>query len=147
VFDHCTIHSKNGGYVTAARTAPEQKFGYVFLDCTLTGDEPPVPTYLGRPWQWDRGRRAAVAFIRCKMGPHIRAEGWNPWDRPNNKNVHPEETTRYSEFGSTDLAGKPLDLSKRVRWAHQLTADEAAQYTIETVLGGDDHWQPAAAAR
>ena len=92
VFDHCTIHSKNGGYVTAARTKPEQKYGYVFLDCTLSGEG--APAYLGRPWQWDRGRKAAVAFIRTKMGPHIRPEGWNQWDRPKNPNTDPASNTR-----------------------------------------------------
>jgi pectinesterase len=137
VFEKCTIHSKNGGYVTAARTPPEQKFGYVFLDCTLTGD--PVPTYLGRPWQWDRGRRAHVAFIRCKMGPHVRPEGWNQWDRPNNPNTRPAENTRYFEFVSTDLEGKPLDVSKRVPWSHQLTEEQAAAYTLKNVLAD---WSP-----
>jgi pectinesterase len=142
VFDHCTIKSKNGGYVTAARTSPDQKFGYVFLDCTLVGDGKPVPTYLGRPWQWDRGRRAAVAFIRCKMGPHIGPEGWNKWDLKNNPNTQPAQTTRYSEFASTDLDGKPLDVSKRAEWAKQLTPEQAAQYTVKNVLGGDDTWDP-----
>lgn len=137
VFDHCTIHSKNGGYVTAARTVPEQPYGYVFLDCTLTGEG--AKALLGRPWQWDRGKKAAVAFIRCKMGPHIGPEGWNPWAK---ENVHPEETTRYSEYGSMTLDGQPLDVSKRVPWAHQLSADEAKEYTVTNVLGGKDHWDP-----
>jgi pectinesterase len=141
VFDHCTIRSKNGGYVTAARTPPGRPFGYVFLDCTLSGDA--APTYLGRPWQWDRGSNAAVAFIRTKIGSHIRAEGWNQWDRPDKPNTHPESVTRYSEFGSMDLDGKPLDVSGRVKWSRQLTADEAAKYTVANVLGGDG-WNPSA---
>ena len=29
---------KNGGYVTAASTPKESAFGYVFLDCKLTGE-------------------------------------------------------------------------------------------------------------
>ena len=57
--------------MSAARTEPSQKYGFVFLDCTLTGDGD-AQAYLGRPWQWDRGRKAAVAFVRTKMGPHIR---------------------------------------------------------------------------
>jgi pectinesterase len=142
VFDHCTIHSKNGGYVTAARTLPDTKYGYIFLDCILTGDPKPVPTYLGRPWQWDRGHHAMVTFIRCKMGRHIRPEGWNPWDRPTGKNEHPEQTTRYSEFDSMDLDGKPLDVSKRVSWSHQLTVGQAAEYTVQNVLKGTDGWDP-----
>lgn len=141
VFDRCTIKSKNGGYVTAARTKPETKYGYVFLDCKLISDDK-QPTYLGRPWQWDRGRVASVTFIRTAMGEHIRPEGWNQWDRPNNPNTTPEKNTRYAEFASTDLPGKPLDVSQRVAWSKQLTEDEAQQFTVENVLGGADHWNP-----
>ena len=74
VFDRCKIKSKNGGYITAARTLPERPFGYVFLDCKSFSDDN-TPTYLGRTWQWDRGRHASVAFIRCAMGDHIRPGG------------------------------------------------------------------------
>ncbi len=137
VFDHCEIHSKNGGYVTAARTTPEQTFGYVFLDCTLTGDG--ASALLGRPWQWDRGSNAAVAFIRCRMGPHIGAAGWSPWDP---KNDHPENNTRYREYRSTDLEGKPLDVSGRVKWATQLSDEDAKDFAIENVLRGEDNWKP-----
>ncbi len=38
VFDHCEIHSKNGGHITAASTPQENPFGFVFLDCKLTAD-------------------------------------------------------------------------------------------------------------
>ena len=81
-----------------------------------------------------------VAFIRTKMGPHIRSEGWHPWNVKDN--VHPEQNTRYSEFASTDLDGKPLDVSKRVAWSHQLSGDEAAQFTVQKILAGEDHWNP-----
>jgi pectinesterase len=138
VFDRCTIRSKNGGWVTAARTLPEQKFGFVFLDCDLIGEG--APAFLGRPWQYDRGRMAAVAFIRCKMGPHVRPEGWHPWHA--DRNLEPGKTSRYSEFESRDADGKPLDVSKRVTWSKQLTADEARGYTVENILSGADGWKP-----
>ena len=38
IFDRCEIHSKNGGYVTAANTPQDHPFGFVFLHCKLTGD-------------------------------------------------------------------------------------------------------------
>ena len=140
VFDHCTIRSKNGGWVTAARTLPETPFGYVFLDCTLVGDVGAKLTHLGRPWQWDRGRMAAVAFIRCVMGPHIAPDGWDPWSAE--KNTEPGQHARYSEFGSLAPDGKPIDVSQRVSWSKQLTADEAAAYTVKNVLAGADGWTP-----
>lgn len=145
VFDACTIHTRKGGFITAARTLPQSSFGFVFLDCTITGDATgdPKPSFLGRPWQWDRGSRAAVAFIRCRMDPaRIRPEGWDPWHRPNQPNQQPGAVTRFHEFASTDLEGRPLDVSRRVSWSHQLSPDDAATYTVETVLAGEDGWQP-----
>jgi pectinesterase len=148
VFDHCEIHSKNGGYVTAASTPQEHPFGLVFLDCKLTGDDVPWSpattnpattmkaakpnklAYLGRPWR----PYAAVAYIRCEMGDHIRPAGWHNWGKASN-----EKTARYSEFESTGPGGKA---DQRVAWAKQLTSEEAAAYTVANVLGGSDHWDP-----
>lgn len=144
VFDRCIIQSKNGGYVTAASTPKDRPFGFVFLDCKLTGDPTPwdipagqaqfektdVKTYLGRPWRPD----ACVAFVNCEVGAHIRAEGWHNWGNPTN-----ELTARYSEFNNTGPGANP---SARVKWARQLTADEAKSFTVENILGGADGWSP-----
>lgn len=141
VFDHCTILSVARGHITAANTEPSTKTGYVFLNCTLKADDGvrAGSVDLGRPWQWDRGRNASVSFIDTKMGPQISAAGWNPWSK---SNTNPASHARYSEFGSMNLEGQPLDISGRVAWAHQLTAQEAARYTIANVLGGADSWDP-----
>lgn len=148
VFDHCHLHSKNGGYITAASTPKDAEFGYVFLDCNLTGDDTPwLPpptsapstqprqpdkrTFLGRPWR----PHAAVAFLRCQLGDHIRPEGWDNWRNPNN-----EKTARYAEYKNTGPGANP---AFRVPWSRQLTDEEAARYTIANVLKGTDGWNPA----
>lgn len=41
VFDHCEIQSKHGGYITAASTPEAHPFGFVFMNCKLTGDPKP----------------------------------------------------------------------------------------------------------
>jgi pectinesterase len=121
VFERCQIHSKNGGYVTAAATPKESRFGFAFLDCKLTG-EGDQPAYLGRPWR----DNAAVAFVRCEIGSHIRPEGWNNWSKPER-----EKTARFAEYKCT---GPGADRSKRVPWSRELTDAEAAEYTAENVL-------------
>ena len=69
------------------------------------------------------------------MGPHIRPEGWFNWKNPEN-----EKTARYAEYGNT---GPGSDTSKRVAWAHQLTADEACPIRLVTnILRGSDGWVP-----
>jgi pectinesterase len=128
VFENCTIHSKNGGYVTAASTAPDQPFGFVFIRCKLTGEG--APAYLGRPWR----PHASVTFINCEMGDHIRPEGWHNWGKVEN-----ERTARYAEYRSSGPGGDP---KSRVPWSRQLTDDEASRITVQSVLSGDDGWDP-----
>jgi pectinesterase len=128
VFENCHIHSKNGGYVTAASTPQERPFGFVFINCKLTGEG--EKAFLGRPWK----PYAAVAFIKCELGDHIRPEGWDNWRNPEN-----EKTARYVEYKNT---GPGADRSRRVAWSRELTDDEAAAYTVSNILGGADGWDP-----
>lgn len=143
VFDHCEIKSKNGGYVTAASTSPDKPFGFVFLDCKLTGDpspwadpagtkpsKKPPQAYLGRPWR----PTGSVVFVNCQMDGHIRPEGWNNWGKPEN-----EQTARYSEYKSKGPGANP---DKRVPWSKQLGKTEGEKITVEAVLSGNDHWKP-----
>lgn len=133
VFEDCAIHSKNGGYITAASTPEEREFGLVFLRCRLTGDpapwdpegKPGMATYLGRPWR----PHAQVAFIECEMDAHIRPEGWHNWGNPGN-----EKTARYFEYNCT---GPGAATGGRVPWARQLTDMEARAYTAKNILHTD----------
>jgi pectinesterase len=124
VFDHCTVFCKRpGGYVTAASTLERTAYGFVFLDCRITGDAPEGSFYLGRPWRpW-----AKTVFIRCYLDKQIKKEGWHNWDKPD-----AETTAYYAEHASV---GPGADSTARVPWAHTLTAAEAAAYTVETILG------------
>lgn len=131
-FDRCTIHCLKNGYITAASTPDTQRFGFVFRDCKLTGDEG-VLTYLGRPWR----DYSATAFINCEMTSVVRPEGWHNWDQPIR-----EYTSRYCEFGSK---GEGAQLDKRVRWSKELTEKSAEVFSIKHVLGGYDGWDPSEA--
>jgi pectinesterase len=143
VFERCTVVSMGAGYVTAANTRPDTPLGFVFLDCTLAA-APNVAdgsVYLGRPWQWDRGPRASVTFVRTRMGPHIAAAGWHPWHVE--RNTAPGETSRFAEFSSTDLEGRPIDVSNRVPWARQLDPAQAAELITTRILAGPEGWDPS----
>ncbi|MBN3582691.1 pectin esterase [Algoriphagus aestuarii] len=131
VFENCEIFSKApSGYVTAASTEKETEFGFVFINCKLTGDAPENSVYLGRPWR----DYAQTVFINTEMGTHIKPEGWHNWGKPN-----AERTSFYAEFGSTGLGANS---SQRVPWSNQLTVEEAAKFTAELVLAGEDGWSP-----
>jgi len=131
VFDRCHIHCKrSGGYLTAASTPEDVVYGYVFLDCMVTGAPETSNIYLGRPWR----DFANTVFIRTWMDGSIHPKGWHNWGQP-----HREETSRYKEFGSR---GPGATLADRVPWAEELYLDYADAYTPERILSGKDGWGP-----
>lgn len=130
VFRNCHIHSKKNSHVTAASTNSIIPYGFVFMDCRLTADSNINKVSLGRPWS----PTASVTYIRCWMGPHIIAAGWDNW-----RNTANESTARYAEYKSTGPGG---NAAGRVSWSRQLTEKELDQFSMQHILG---NWQPDAA--
>jgi pectinesterase len=129
-FERCRLHVWQNGYLTAASTPPEQPFGFVFANGSITGDTD-VKAYLGRPWR----DYAQVTFLNTEMSDVIRPVGWHNWDRPER-----EKTARYAEFGSRG-GGAPA-AGARVSWAKALSRAEAAAMSVDRVLSGTDGWDP-----
>lgn len=127
VFQNCHIHSKKNSHVTAASTNSIIPYGFVFFDCRLTADSNINKVSLGRPWS----PTASVTYINCWMDKHIIPEGWNNWKNPAN-----EATARYAEYNSS---GPGANAAARVKWARQLTEEEAKKYTLKNILG---EWDP-----
>lgn len=130
-FKSCTIHSKSNSYITAASTPANVEVGYVFVDCSLTAAPEATKVYLGRPWR----PYASTTFIRCKLGKHIRPEGWENWRNPEN-----EKTARYAEYGNT---GEGASTKGRVRWSKQLSREEAERLqNPDYVFSVCSSWKP-----
>lgn len=128
LFTACHMNNKRSeGFITAASTPEGTEYGYVFLDCRITGGPGVKDVYLGRPWR----PFAHVAFIRTEIDESIIPSGWDNWRDPER-----EKTSRYEEFGSTGPGANP---DARVEWSRQLNEEEAGRYLPEHVLGG---WQP-----
>lgn len=130
VFDSCQIFCKSPGYVTAASTMPETKFGFVFIKCKITGSAPAQSVFLGRPWR----AYAKTAFIECELGEVIKPEGWNNWGKK-----EAEQTTLYAEYKNTGPGASP---GTRVNWAKQLTEEDRSKYSPENIFDG---WIPGQA--
>lgn len=122
LFRHCTIYAKSDSYITAANTTAGKKFGFVFLDCNILADSAVQKLYLGRPWR----AFSKTVFIRCNLPAAIAAAGWNNWGNTEN-----EKTVFYAEYGNTGPGAVP---AKRVSWSRQLTAAEAATYTVTNIF-------------
>lgn len=130
VFEDCEIYCKDGGhYITAASTEKDSEYGFVFINCKITGDAPEKSFYLGRPWR----DYAKTVFINTQMPAIIRPEGWHNWSKP-----HAEKTVFYAEFGSKG----PGASKNRVAWAKTLSEEEAEEFTVPGVLAGEDKWEP-----
>lgn len=135
-FDHCTIHHDyaEGGYVTAPSTSANDKYGYVFGDCTIDG----YGNYaLGRPWQ----NEPRAYFLNTVMVAKASADGWGGMGTL---------PTHFYEFNSMDADGNAIDLSTRKNsptstnsYVPVLSAEEAAVLTARNVLCGTDSWDPA----
>ncbi|WP_297094463.1 pectinesterase family protein [uncultured Draconibacterium sp.] len=123
VFEDCTIFCKTAGYITAPSTEENSKYGFVFLNCNITGDAPENSFYLGRPWR----PYGKSVFIGCKLGKHIKPEGWHNWRDPEK-----EKTAYFAEYNNT---GEGADTKNRVTWSHQLSDAEAQEYSVEKIFG------------
>ena len=141
------INRKSGGYIVAPSHAADVKWGYVFMNCTITAPGNPAETdvWLGRPWH----NQPKTVFINTTAEVTIPAAGW--FEKMGGL------PALWAEYNTMDGDGNPLDLSQRRSsywkevdgeqvWVHNvknvLTAEEAAQYTVKNVLSGSDNWQP-----
>jgi pectin methylesterase-like acyl-CoA thioesterase len=159
VFDRCTIESTDRGWITAASTARATANGLIFLDCKLVGGTDRNPgddgtfapinsVFLGRPWfLWPSQQMPSVIYIRTRMGSHIARAGWDPWNEILNPALNRDPLTRVSEWGSMDFSGTPLADSNqdgtpdgRVSWVDPMTAEQAANYTVQNIFGPVEFW-------
>ena len=121
VFDNCEIHCKQNSYITAASTTERNKYGYVFRKCRVTAADDVTKVFLGRPWK----STACTVWLECELPAAIRPEGWHNWGSPAR-----EKTSFYAEWRCT---GEGADRSQRVAWSHELTDEQAADYTLEKI--------------
>jgi lysophospholipase L1-like esterase len=153
-FNQVNFRQVKSGYL-AVPSIPKH-YGYIFQSCKIVGDADGVDgTYtLGRPW----GKGTPIAlFINTEMEVKPSAIGWNEMS-----GGYPK---RFAEYGSHTPKGVDIDLSGRKTTYDAydaydkttgtytnrrnetnnpiLTADEAALYTLDAVMGQDDQWQPA----
>ena len=132
VFEECVICSldredrKIKGYVTAASTKPDSRYGFLFIRCKLISKiKEKGCVYLGRPWHpsSDPQRWVNVVFKECYLDEHIHPDGWCEMHGfcPEN-----ERFFEYRNFGPGSSKQNP----KRP----QLDEIEAERYTKENIL-------------
>lgn len=138
-FEKCIMYNTGAGYITALNTQTGY-YGMVFNGCIVDGDAAAAGQfYLGRPW--NDSPHATYLNTTFKQLP--KEEGWG--SMTNNL------VLRLHEYGSMDANGNKLNLSKRSLSNCSpaddsdnpvITAEKAAEYTIEKVFGAE--WNPQA---
>jgi pectin methylesterase-like acyl-CoA thioesterase len=142
-FQSCEIRSWGKGWITAPSTPGNQKYGFVFNECKITystnspreGDDGRLIRF-GRPWH----EYPKVAWLRCEITEMIHPEGWGDIWRMDYAATSPG--LHLYEYKNT---GPGANMSGRAKWTglRKLTDNEAADYSVQNVLGGTDNWVPA----
>ena len=147
--DTLEINRPSGGYIVAPSHAADVKWGYVFQNNVIRPRAGVNVTdiWLGRPWH----NEPKTVYINTQTFINIPAKGWY--------NTMGGLPALWADYNTVDANGNPVDLSQRESYYYYidsntgqkvekynvknfLTDEEAAQYTIKNVMGGDDNWQP-----
>ena len=145
--DTLEINRPSGGFIVAPAHGADVKWGYVFQNNVIRAHKGVNVTdvWLGRPWH----NQPKTVFINTQTFVNIPAKGW--YETMGGLPV------LWADYNTVDANGNPVDLSQRRdtyyytnsdgsktygKAKNYLTDEEAAQYTIKNVMGGDDNWQP-----
>jgi len=131
VFDRCEIHALAHVMDTLtaqSRLRPEEDSGYLFRDCTVTGDAGAQDILLGRPWR----AYSTVVFLNTDFKAPLDPAGWKEWSGA-------LATSDYEEYNSHGMAG---DVSKRISPSKQVPEADLPKYTTKAWLSGTDGWDP-----
>ncbi len=155
-FDNCllNINRPSGGFIVAPSHPAETRWGYVFNNTTITTDDVEDPSrysvWFGRPWH--NNPKTVFLHTQCEVStndsiwfdhmgglPAI----WAVYDMWNAKGNQMSTVSRKCYYYTDDAGNKIWGAAK-----NELTAEEAAEYTITNVFSGDKsnnasgYWNP-----
>ncbi|CAL9235782.1 unnamed protein product [Arabidopsis halleri] len=127
LYEDCTIHSVTKentlGCITAnGKGLPNERAGFVFVNCKITGSG---KVWLGRAWR----PYASVVFSKTYMSRVVSLDGWN--------DMGDHKTQRTVYYGEHRCYGPGANHIKRVPYAKQLTDVEAAPFTNISFIDGE----------
>lgn len=135
VIDRSTIQVLNhvGGTVLAPNTDYRKKYGILISSCTITTSGVPNDTmHLGRPWHNVPEAHPQAVVRNCEIQAGIKDA--QPWT-----NMVPEYPWQWARFKEYQNFGAGAGTGSN---APQMSATEAADYTVQKYLTGTDGWNP-----
>lgn len=142
-----TFYNVRSGAIITAPCHTNAKYGYVFRDCIVDGNEKAADgkVKLGRPWH----NNPVNVWINTTMRIPVAPEGWTDMGT---------SPLLFAEYGSHDSQGQPLDLSHRkTSYTYKerntgstlsgsspvtISTEEASRCTYENMIMGSDQWNP-----
>ncbi|XP_059657551.1 probable pectinesterase 68 [Cornus florida] len=128
MYKDCELHSiasKFGSIAAQDRNTPNEKTGFAFVRCRVTGTG---PLYVGRAM----GQYSRIVFSYTYFDDVVAHGGWDDWDHTSNKNM-----TVF--FGVYKCYGPGVAAVRGVSWARELDYELAHPFLAKSFVNGR-HW-------
>ncbi|KAK1408101.1 hypothetical protein QVD17_39734 [Tagetes erecta] len=128
MYKDCELHSiaKRFGSIAAHdRRTPDDKSGFAFVGCRVTGTG---PLYVGRAM----GQYSRIVYSNTYFDDIVAHGGWDDWDHTCNK-------SKTAFFGVYKCWGPGAAAVRGVSWARELNYDSAHKFLAKSFVNGR-HW-------
>ncbi|XP_059444103.1 probable pectinesterase 68 [Corylus avellana] len=131
MYKECELHSIATGFGSIAaqfRSKPDEKTGFAFVRCRVTGTG---PLYVGRAM----GRYARIVYSFTYFEDVVAHGGWDGGDPTNNIN----NNNKTVLLGAYKCWGPGAEVLKAVSWAPELDFNSAHPFLVKSFVNGR-HW-------
>ncbi|XP_022719159.1 probable pectinesterase 68 [Durio zibethinus] len=128
MYKDCELHSiatRFGSIAAHDRNSPDEKTGFAFVRCKVTGTG---PLYVGRAM----GQYSRIVYAYTYFDDLVAHGGWDDWDHVSNKN-------KTVFFGVYKCWGPGAAAVRGVSWARELDFDAAHPFLVKSFVNGR-HW-------
>lgn len=127
MYKNCELHSiatRFGSIAAQDRNSPDEKTGFAFVNCSVTGSG---PLYVGRAM----GKYSRIVFSYTYFDDVVARGGWDDWDHQGNN--------KTAFFGVYKCYGPGAAAVRGVSWAQELDFDTAHPFLAKSFVNGR-HW-------
>ncbi|KAF2313081.1 hypothetical protein GH714_009141 [Hevea brasiliensis] len=128
MYKDCELHSiatRFGSIAAQDRKSPDEKTGFAFIRCRVTGTG---PLYVGRAM----GQYSRIVYSYTYFSDLVAHGGWDDWDHVSNKN-------KTVFFGVYKCWGPGAAKVRGVSWARELDYETAHKFLAKSFVNGR-HW-------
>ncbi|XP_054823307.1 probable pectinesterase 68 [Prosopis cineraria] len=128
MYKDCVLHSiatKFGSIAAQKRKHEDEKTGFTFVRCRVTGTG---PLYVGRAL----GQYSRIVYAYTYFADIVTGEGWDDWNHVDNKN-------KTVFFGVYKCHGPGAAAARGLSWGRELDFESAHPFLVKSFVNGR-HW-------